>query len=165
MKQSVLDIENKDFGSSLGGYSKKQVREYLNYLASQLEDLQRENQRLREDLLRKEKRIDDLQVAETELKRAVIAAERIGTEMKQNAKREAELVIKEAEHLKEDMIRDAESRLKEARFELSRLEKEYQLFREQFRGMLHAFERSLDTTLTTTSKGLAPKLDKIDSAS
>ena len=133
MKQSVLDIENKDFAGSLGGYSKRQVREYLNNLASQLEDLQRDNQNLREDLARKEKRIDDLQVAETELKRAVIAAERIGTEMKQNAKREAELVIKEAEHLKEDMIRDAESRLKEARYELSRLEKEYQLFREQFR--------------------------------
>jgi cell division initiation protein len=164
MKLNVLDIENKDFASSLSGYNKKQVRDYLDAVSEQLEDLQRENQTLRDELARKEKRIDDLQVAETELKRAVIAAERIGTEMKQNAKREAELVIKEAEYLKEDMIRDAETRLKEARFELSRLEKEYQLFREQFRGMLHAFERSLDSTLTTTSKGLS-KLDKVDSTS
>lgn len=147
MKLSSLDVEHMEFATGFNGYSKKQVRDFLDRISDQLETNQREIQQLKEELGRKDKRIDDLQTAEAELKRAVIAAERIGTEMKQNAKREAELVLKEAEHLKEDLIRDAETRLKEARFELTRLEKEYQLFREQFRGMLHAFERSLDSTL------------------
>ena len=151
MKLSPLDIEHVEFSASFNGYSKKQVRDFLERVAGRVEELEREQERLRGDVERKERRIDDLQAAESELKRAVIAAERIGTEMKSNAKREAELLIKEAEHLKEGIVSDAETRMKEARFELSRIEKEYQLFREQFRGMLRAFERSLDTALTTSS--------------
>ncbi len=161
MKLNPLDVEHTEFRNTFNGYHKQQVREFLQKVAAGLESLNKENQQLREDIGRREKRIDELQQAEMELKRAVIAAERIGTEMKQNAKREAELVLREAEHLKEDMIRDAEGRLKEARYELARLEKEYQLFREQFRGTLHAFERSLDATLVSPSK-LKPSLDSIE---
>ena len=150
MKLTPLDIEHVEFSASFNGYSKKQVRDFLERVAGRVEDLEREGERLREELSLRDNRIDELQAAESELKRAVIAAERIGTEMKQNAKREAELLIKEAEHLKGGIVRDAETRMKEARFELSRIEKEYQLFREQFRGMLRAFERSLDSTLMTS---------------
>lgn len=168
MKLSPLDIEHVEFSGSFNGYHRRQVREFLNRVAGQMEDLQRDNDQLREEMSSKNRRIEELQTAESELKRAVIAAERIGTEMKQNAKREAELVIKEAEHLKTDIIRDAEGRLKEARYELTRIEKEYQLFREQFRGMLHAFERSLDSALMTSAEASAKanrRLDKLETPS
>lgn len=145
MKLSSLDVQNAEFGGGFNGYQRKQVRSFLDKVSAQVEELVRENQVLREEMGKKEKRIEELQIAENELKRTVVAAERIGNEMKQNAKREAEIVIKQAELMKDNMIRDAEMRMKEVRYELARLEKEHQLFREQFRGMLHAFERSLDT--------------------
>ncbi len=155
MKLSPLDIQHMEFGGAVSGYQKKQVRDFLERVAAEREELLREQQELREELQKKEQRIEELQVAEVELKRAVIAAERIGNELKQNAKREAELMIKEAEQLKENIIRDAETRIREARTELSRLERQQRMFREQLRGMLRAFERSLDdvTQLTPPPRG------------
>lgn len=144
MKLSPLDIQHQEFAAALNGYSKRQVRDFLTRAADSLEVLIRENQQLREELAKRDKKIEELSVAEAELKRAVIAAERIGNEMKQNAKREAELIIQEAEMVKTKIIREAEARLKQNGTEIARLERQSQLFREQFRGLLKAYERSLD---------------------
>jgi cell division initiation protein len=144
MKLSPLDIEHKEFSSGLNGYNKRQVDEFLALLAEQTEELLRENQALRDDIARKDKAIEELQSAELELKRAVIAAERIGNEMKHNAKREADLMLKEAEYRRDLLLKDSQQRLREIQAELARLEHERDLFREQFRGMLKAFERGLD---------------------
>lgn len=144
MKLSPLDIEHMEFGTNLGGYGKRPVREFLERVSQQLEETLRENQALRDELKKRDERIEELQVGEVELKRAVIAAERIANEIKENAKHEASLILREADGKRTGMLRDAETRLRAARAEISRLEKEQQLFREQFRGMLNAFERSLD---------------------
>jgi cell division initiation protein len=145
MKLSPLDIQHQEFAAALSGYSKRQVRDFLARAADSLEALIRENQQLREELAKRDKKIEELSVAEAELKRAVIAAERIGNEMKQNAKREAELIVQEAEMVKTKIIREAEARLKQTGVEVARLERQSQLFREQFRGLLKAYERSLDS--------------------
>lgn len=144
MKLTPLDIEHKEFASGLNGYNKRQVKEFLALVAEQTEELLRDNQALRDELGRKDKQIEELQAAELELKRAVIAAERIGNEMKANAKREAELIVKEAEQRREHLLKESQQRLRELQAEIARLEHERDLFREQFRGMLKAFERGLD---------------------
>lgn len=144
MKLSPLDIQHQDFDTAMGGFNRKQVRDFLTQVADQLEQAIRDNQQLREELSRNRHQIEELQVGEVELKRAVISAERIANEIKQNATRESELIIQKAQATREQIIRDAESKIKDARAELSSLERESRLFREQFRGLLHAYERSLD---------------------
>ena len=160
MRINPLEIEHAEFPQGFRGYKKPEVRKLLALIAEQVDSLQRDNQHLLNELSKKDEQIEAMLQAENELKRAVIAAERVATEIKHNANREAELVVKEAKNLKDNMIKDAEARLKEAHFELSRLEKEYQLFREQFRGLLKAFERSLDSSLSSINK--SPELDSIN---
>ncbi len=138
------DIENQEFDGAISGYSKKQVREFLDRVAQVLTDEVRTNRQLKDELHKRDRTIEQLQVGEAELKRAVIAAERVGNDMKKNAKREAELIVQEAKNRRMELLRDAELRLKQLRSELGRLERENQLFREQFRGMLRAYEVSLD---------------------
>lgn len=145
MKLSPLDIQHQEFDTSLSGYNRKQVRDFLARAADQLEDSLRENQSLREEIKKREERIEELQLAELELKRAVVAAERIGNEIKESAKREAGLIVREAEERRTTLLHGAEERLRQATAEISRLEREQRLFREQFRGMLRAYERSLDS--------------------
>lgn len=144
MKLSPLDIQHMEFKAALNGYNRKQVREFLEDVALEREELLRELRILRDQLDRKDQEIAGLKQAEDQLKRAVIAAERIGGELKESARREAELTIREAESLKEDIVREAEGRLKEARREVGRLEHQQLMFREQFRGLLQAYERTLD---------------------
>jgi cell division initiation protein len=143
MKLSPLDVQHQEFDGALSGYSRRQVRDFLAKVADSLEELIRENKALRDELLRAEERIEALQVGELELKHAVVAAERIGNELKQNARREAELILEGAEAQRGKIIRDAESRVKDARGEIIRLEREARMFKEQFRSMLKAYENSL----------------------
>jgi cell division initiation protein len=143
MKLSPLDVQHQEFDGALSGYSRRQVRDFLAKVADTLEELIRENKALRDELLRAEERIEALQAGELELKHAVVAAERIGNELKQNARREAELILKGAEAQRSKIVEGAEARVKDARGELVRLEREARMFKEQFRSMLKAYENSL----------------------
>jgi cell division initiation protein len=145
MRLSPLDIQHMEFQRGAGGYHRRQVREFLERLALEREELVGELQAAHEDLDRKDAIIEELQTAEAELQRAIIAAERIGNEIKENAKKEAQLILQGAERLKEDRLHAAEERLREVTGEVARLEREYALFREQFRGMLEAYGRALES--------------------
>ncbi len=145
MRLSPLDIQHMEFQRTASGYHRRQVREFLERVALEREELLREVQTLREGLDRRDEQIAELQAAEAELQRAIIAAERIGNEIKENAKKEAQLVLQEADRLKEERLHGAETRLRTANAELARVERETSLFREQFRGMLEAYMRSLES--------------------
>ncbi len=145
MRLSPLDIQHMEFQRTASGYHRRQVREFLERVAMEREELLREVQNLREELELRGEKITELQAAEAELQRAIIAAERIGNEIKENAKKEAQLILLEADRLKHDRLQGAEARLRAAQAELARVERETSLFREQFRGMLEAYTRSLES--------------------
>lgn len=133
MRLSPLDIQHMEFERGVSGYRPAQVRAFLERIASEREDLLKEVQALRERLEHQAARIEELQQAESDLRQAVIAAERVGNQIKESARTEATLIK-----------REAEADLRDAKTELARLRSLQDSFREQFRGMLHAFERSLD---------------------
>ncbi len=175
MKLSPLDIQHMEFPTGLNGYNRKQVREFLERVAGELESVLRDNQQLRDEMKRRDEQISDLQGSEAELKRVVIAAERIANEIRENAKREADLTVKEAEQKRSEIladadlrrerlvteaekkraevVSDAEGRIREARNELLRLEREQRLFREQFRALLQAFARNLEAAPLAGGRG------------
>jgi cell division initiation protein len=144
MDLTPLDIEHATFESALIGFRKASVRAYLERVARTQEQLVREQRALRDELGGREAEIDELREAEAELKRAVIAAERIGNEMKDVARREAELIVERARAEAEAHAREAQERVREAQAELARLERSQALVREQLRGQLTAFLRALD---------------------
>ena len=148
MRLSPLDIQHMEFARSVSGYQRQQVREFLERVADEREEILRDMQAMRDELGKKDKRIEELQTTEMELKRTVIAAERIANELKENAKREADLIVQEAEQRKREILRETEERLARSRADLARLDREQKLFREQFRGTLEAFSRSLDNLPT-----------------
>lgn len=144
MDLTPLDIEHATFESTAVGYRKGSVRSFLERVARAQEALLRENRALRDDLDERADEIDDLREAEAELKRAVIAAERIGTEMKDLARREAELIRSTAREEAQATVRRAREEVRAAEAELARLERSQALVREQLRGQLTAFLRALD---------------------
>src|SRR5690625_7459269 len=94
----------------------------------------------------------------------VIATERSSNDKRKNAKREAYLIVQEAEQKRTQILSDAdtrrerlvseaeqkraevvseaETRIRDARNELLRLEREQRLLREQFRALLQAVARN-----------------------
>ncbi len=147
MKLSPLDIQHQEFQTALNGFKKAQVRDFLEQAAEALEALARENLSLKAELVKRDTLIGELRSGESELRRAVISAERLGSEIKERAGREAELTLQEAKAERTALLQDAEAQLRELKAEFARTEREHRLFSEQFRGMLRAYERSLDSAV------------------
>lgn len=141
---SPLDIQHATFTRRLGGYDRKEVGDFLERLSHEVEASLREIQGLRQQLIAAEERMAELKTAEAELQRAVVAAERVATDMKELARREAEHLLKEAERERRERLAGADEQVARARADLSRLERERALFKEQFRGLLTAYLRGLD---------------------
>ena len=145
MKLSPLDIQHHEFSSAMRGYDKAQVRDFLDGAAEALETTLRENQTLKAELGKRDELIAELRSGESELRRAVVSAERLGSELKARAQDDAERVLRDARNERAVILRDAERELRDLKAEAARTEREHRLFREQFRGMLRAYERSLDS--------------------
>lgn len=144
MRLSPLEIEHMEFPRGAGGYQRRHVRDFLERVGEEVGDLLREVQALQSELDAAKQQVGELQAKEAELQRAVIAAERIANEIKENAKREAKLVLDEAERVRERRLADLDNEVSRTRSDLDRLARERGLFREQFRGLLQAYTRSLE---------------------
>lgn len=148
---SPIDIQHAEFSRSVGGYDRKEVRAFLDRLSTEVEAGLREAQALKQKLDSAEARMSELRSAEAELQRAVVAAERIATDMKEVARREAEGLLKDAERQRQAHLRGAEEQLQRLQAELSHMQHKRGLFREQFRGMLKAYLHGLDADAETAS--------------
>src|SRR5690606_38470393 len=151
MRLSPIDIEHMEFPRGAGGDQKRHVRDLLGRVSGEVAELLREMQTMQNELDAARTRVSELQTAEAELQRAVIAAERIGNEIKENAKREASMILTEAERVRDSRLSELDSLVDRSRADLDRMARERSLFREQFRGLLSAYLRSLEATVEVPS--------------
>jgi cell division initiation protein len=143
MDLTPLDVRYQEFPTAFRGYQKEAVRAYLAQVAEVMEGLIRENETLKAQLQALEEENARLKEAEGELKRAVVAAERIARELKAQAEREAELIRKEAMAAKEQVLREAAEELRRLREEAERARRDKALFLSQFRALLQGYLDSL----------------------
>ena len=73
------------------------MRAYLDFVASELEDLTRKLNRQDEELRRREARINEFKDREQLLQQTLTTAQRLSEEMKANTRKEADIVICDAE--------------------------------------------------------------------
>ena len=110
MKFTPLDVRHQEFPTRLGSYDRTSVRAFLNELSDDMETLLQQHQALRDQLTGLERQLEEQRQNEDEIRRAVVAAERISHELRENAVREAELMIAQATLQRDATLRDAESR-------------------------------------------------------
>ena len=144
MRLSPLDIQHMEFEKGVSGYRRAQVRGFLERVAAEREELLKELQSARDQLAEQQRRIEALESAEADLRQAVVAAERIGNQMRENARQEARLIVEQAE---------VDRRAIEA--DVARLRTMRDDFRDQFRGMLQAYGHSLERVDTDGSRRLS----------
>jgi len=144
MEFNSLDIRYQEFKKGIRGYAVEEVRAYLGQLADYVAELQEKNQELEKRIGELEEELARHRQSEEELKRAVVAAERIARDVREQANREAELIVKEAQSLKEQTLREAVDHVKRMQRDIETLRQQRDLFREQFRAMLEGYLKSLD---------------------
>lgn len=143
MRITPLDIQHMVFKVSLRGYDRQDVDRFLEQIAQTVDELNRETAALREKLGITEGQLADSRKAETALTKTLVSTQTMAEELKEAAKRDAELIVKEAEIMAADLLKNARQELAKLQQEISDLRKQRALAIERLRGTLRAFDRVL----------------------
>lgn len=117
MRFTPIEIENQKFDVRMRGYDRSQVKRFLSALAEDAVRLIGERNRLHEEKTQLEHHLTEFRKREKKIGESLLALRDLSEKMKEDAKKEADLIIREA-HLKADQI------LEQARMEAVRLEGE-----------------------------------------
>jgi cell division initiation protein len=131
---TALDIEQKEFTSSFKGYNASEVRAFLEKVAAEIEVLERENRMLREKLASIESERDRLKEVENRVKDTLLVAQSAADNARQDARKEAELILREAEVERVKIVS-----------EIERLRAERDAFVVQLKSYLDAFYERLSS--------------------
>ncbi len=144
MKISPMDIQQKQFHLRLKGFDIREVDAFLAEVAEEVEAIIRDQMALKEELHHKELDLQRLREAETTLKNTLLTTQQVIEEMKNNAKKEAELIIREAEDRAEAAMEEAHRRLAQISEEIVSLKRERRIFMEKLRGLIEMHLRLLE---------------------
>jgi cell division initiation protein len=141
LRLSPLDIKKQEFKRLMRGYDPEEVHTFLEMVAEEFEILQREKHRLEDETLKLRTQLHDYQEVERTLKQTLMNAQESVQLSRDNSKREADLLLREAEL-------QAEKILEEARHKLAQLKNDLLVVRAQkdsfARRLRHLLESQLE---------------------
>ncbi|HUJ25274.1 MAG TPA: DivIVA domain-containing protein [Myxococcales bacterium] len=145
MKLTPLDLQQKSFRKvRLGGLDEKEVRQYLDLVASELEEMARKLNRQDEELRRREARINEFKDREQLLQQTLTTAQRLAEEMKAHGRKEADIVLSDAELQAEKIIANAQARRLQLIQEIDELKRARMSFIQQLQGIIEQHRSILE---------------------
>jgi len=133
-----LDIHNKEFKRGFRGYNEEEVDEFLDRVIKDYEQLYRENIEIKENLDRLNSKLEHFQHMESTLNNTLIIAQETAEEVKLNAKKSTELMIKEAEIKAQSILDEASNKVRRMVSEYEGLQKQDQIYRLRMRNLIQA---------------------------
>jgi cell division initiation protein len=121
MMVTPLDLRQSRFKTAMRGYDKNEVSALLEAVADDYEDALRENDRLRQDVLRLEAALTQHRELEGSLKSTLISAQKVADDMRDTAQAEAARIVREAEGRAELLHQKAMARLEDVQREIDGL--------------------------------------------
>lgn len=138
MPLTPLDIHNKEFGRSFRGYDEDEVNEFLDQVIKDYELLIRENKEMQNQVLNLQEKLNHFVNIEETLSKTIIIAQEAADEVKGNSKKEAQLIVKEAEKNADRIINESLAKSRRVALEVEELKKQASLYRARFRTLVEA---------------------------
>lgn len=137
---TALDVRRYDFGNALRGYDRARVDQFREQVAEEFERLARVNQELETKARNFHEQLKSFRDRDKALNEALVSAQQLRGEIREQAEREAQLIVREAQG-------EAERQLQAVRDEVRRAEEELQALWRTRRSYLaqlrHHLERQL----------------------
>jgi len=147
MAITPLEIQKMRFSQKMRGYDPTEVEGFLSLLAEELaarivqsEKLERENRYYRQ-------RLEETEHREHQLQQTLLRAQKVSEDITANARREAELMVREAEVAADKIVQQAieqSTRFESKLVELRTARRELQL---KFKNTLDLFQRILEAEM------------------
>jgi cell division initiation protein len=146
MKVTPLEIRQQQFPPRFRGLDAAEVDKFLELVASDMEELIRENARLRDGLAKKDQELQRMQQGEEELKKALMAIQQIREDWIGRAEKQAEQVLRESELKAQQLQIDAERKLEALQQDLQELTRQKYQIVSEIRHILEEHLRRLEAT-------------------
>lgn len=168
MALTPIDIHNKEFTTKFKGYDPDQVNDYLDEIVATLEQLIRENKDLEKRVKFNEEKVDYFNSIQETLNKSIIVAQEAADRLKENARKDAEIILFEAEKEADAILKKAAEKATQINRETDALKKETRVFRQKLQIMVESQLEMIkneewDTLLNTPSEIeiVAPTIESI----
>jgi cell division initiation protein len=121
MRITPLDVRKQEFRKGMRGLDPEEVYAFLATVADEYELILNDNKALRERLLELDDKVQEYRTMEKTLRDTLLTAERVNVEAKDNARREANIIIKEAQIEAEKALRNINTEAMKLRAQVQQL--------------------------------------------
>ncbi len=144
MRITPLDIQQKTFPMKFRGFDVEEVYAFLEIVREEMEDLLRENASLKEQVHRAENQIKEYRDMETTLRETLMTAQQMVEEYKTNSRKEAELIMREAEIKADSMMKEAQEKVVKIHEDIVDLKGIRRHFKEELKRLIESHLRMLE---------------------
>lgn len=138
MSLTPLDIHNKEFKRTWRGYDEDEVNEFLDLVIKEFEILIREKKEFEGKSSEADEKLGHFTNIEQTLSKTIIVAQETADEVKANAKKEAQLIVRESEKNADRIINESLAKSRKIAIEVEELKKQASIYRTRFRTLLEA---------------------------
>lgn len=137
MRLTSMDINNKEFKKVLRGYDQDEVDEFLDKIGDNYEEVYKENSSLKEKVSILNEKIDHYLKIEDTIQNTLLLAQNAAEQAKQSAKKEAELVVRNANDTAQRIIDKANSEVLKISDDYETIKQEFIKFRAKYRNFMN----------------------------
>ena len=139
-----LDVRQAKFSSAMRGYEKAEVNAFLLETADGYEQALRENDRLRQEVVRLEASIRQYRELEGALKGALMSAQKVSEDMKDGAQQEAARIVRDAESRVEVLMARTQAQLEDVQRAIDGLRAKRRESEVALEGMITTLQNTLE---------------------
>ena len=151
MRLTAADIRQQQFAVKfLRGFDPQEVDAFLEEVADDFEELGRENNLLKDQLATLEERTKGIEAREKTLHETLITTQKIAEEFKENARRESELVLREAQLRAEKVVQESREEHGKLMTDLTALKRQRRQLAEEILHVLATYKRLVEQEIAGT---------------
>lgn len=143
MKVTPLDLRQQRFQTVMRGYDRGEVQAFMLEVADDYENALRENDKLRQEVAKLDAVLSEHRGQERNLRNTLLSAQKMADEIKEQADKQAAIILKEAEGRADLLLQKGQMRLDEVQREIDSL----RMKRREVENDIEALVRTLNTTL------------------
>ena len=144
MKLTPIDIRKWEFKKGVRGYDKYEVQAFLELAAEEFEKLLQERREFEQKSKRLEKEIEEYRRVEKSLQDTLISAKETTDKSMQNSRKEAELIVGDAELQADKILDSARKKVSKIEDEITRLTVLRDSFAVKLKGILNSQRELLE---------------------
>ncbi|MCA9730676.1 MAG: DivIVA domain-containing protein [Deferribacteres bacterium] len=159
MKLTPLDIKKQEFKKSIRGYDAVEVEAFLEVVADEFESVVREKTQLADEVLKLRTQLKDYRRVEDSLKDTLVSAQENLNSSRENSKREADLIIRDAELKAEKILAESRRNLEKIKNDIIIVRAQKESFARRLRHLLES-QMELIGVLELDDKGFVDEVEK-----